>query len=202
MGPWPLIVLAAGASRRFGSDKRFASLADGRSLLERTLAECSRLSAKRYLVLESEREDTQSLALRYGYIPVIAERARNGMGASLAAGVAALPANSTGCWVCPVDLPALDVSALRPLFERLFVAEAGSDASIEALAPSYEGRRGHPAWISAQHFGFLQTLNGDEGAKRLWQAGGGGLCETVDHAGVVLDADTAEQLAAIKDSQM
>lgn len=197
MGPWPLIVLAAGASRRFGSDKRFASLADGRCLLERTLAECSRLSTQRYLVLESEREDTLSLAMRYDYIPVIAGRAGRGMGASLAAGVAALPPDVSGCWVCPVDLPVLEVSALQPLVDRLLAEEAGAGASISALAPSYEGKRGHPAWISTQHFAVLKALDADQGARFLWQVGSGGECQPVDHPGVVLDADTPEQLRAI-----
>lgn len=158
--------------------------------------ECGRLSEQRYLVLESEREDTQSLAKHYDYIPLIAERAGRGMGASLAAGVAALPVAATGCWVCPVDLPALDVSVLQPLVDRLLAAEADSGASISALAPSHEGRRGHPAWISARHFDVLKALDADEGAKRLWQTGGGE-CQPVAHPGVVLDADTPEQLRAI-----
>ena len=198
MGPWPVIVLAAGTSRRFGSDKRFACLADGRYMLERTLDECRRLSALRYLVVDSEQANVLALAQSYDFRSVVAGQAVQGMGSSLAAGVAALPSSVTACWICPADLPALSVAALQPLVQRLLASEAGYEPVVTALAPSFQGRRGHPAWIARSHFDYLLSLSSDQGAKALWQPGAGGQVQAVDHSGVVLDADTPEQLYNIQ----
>lgn len=191
-GPWPVIVLAAGASRRFGSDKRFARVQGDATLLERTLRECKGLARQRFLVLESERPVAMQLAQQYSYQVVIAERAGDGMGASIAAGVKALPESCDACWICPVDLPVLRIDSLHPLLDCIRLTP-----DITALAPEYEGQRGHPVWISRQHFDYLQGLSGDVGARDLWRSDGPGRRIAVDHAGVILDADTPSALRQI-----
>jgi molybdenum cofactor cytidylyltransferase len=62
-------------------------------------------------------------------------------------------------------------------------------------APTYRGARGHPVAIGTRYFADLQTLSGDEGAKKLLAAHGTELeLIAVDDPGVLRDVDTQSDL--------
>jgi molybdenum cofactor cytidylyltransferase len=107
-----------------------------------------------------------------------------GMGASLAAGIAALPSDATAAFVFLGDMPAIPVAILPLLAHAL---------SGGAAAPVVGGRRGHPVLFHASLFGDLERLRGDEGARRLLAGLGTrvALVET-DDEGVLFDVDTED----------
>jgi molybdenum cofactor cytidylyltransferase len=60
----------------------------------------------------------------------------------------------------------------------------------------YRGRRGHPVGFAAELYSELVALSGDEGARRVvarYPVHG----EEVDDAGVLVDVDTQDDLAAV-----
>jgi molybdenum cofactor cytidylyltransferase len=62
-------------------------------------------------------------------------------------------------------------------------------------APTHRGTRGHPVAIGARYFPELQTLSGDEGAKRLLAAHAAEIeLIAVDDPGVLRDVDTQSDL--------
>jgi len=187
MSDLPVILLAAGASSRFGADKLLQRLPDGMPL---ALAALDNLRKAGLQVIAVVRPESKSLAKLFhaaGAQVVICETASDGMGASLACGVRAAP-NAQGWLVALADMPQIQPETIRA------VAEAIDDGVLIAV-PHYRGVRGHPVGFSARFREELSNLSGDEGAKLL----------LVEHArqvrfiecddpGILADVDSPEDL--------
>jgi molybdenum cofactor cytidylyltransferase len=78
-----------------------------------------------------------------------------GMGRSLAAGIAAVPADWDAALVCLGDMPAVEPSLIAAL-----AATPG-----ELVVPLWDGRRGHPVRWPRAAFARLLALTGDTGGK-------------------------------------
>lgn len=153
------ILLAAGASTRFGSDKLLARLSDGTPV---ALASARTLLAgtdRALVVLRSERSELGELLYAHGMQPVVCQDATAGMGTSLACGVKAA-AEATGWLIALADMPFLRSTTISA------VAQAVRAGALIA-APIWNGRRGHPVGFGRQCYPALATLQGDTGAREL-----------------------------------
>ncbi|PPV36976.1 nucleotidyltransferase family protein [Ectopseudomonas oleovorans] len=156
------LMLAAGYSRRFGTDKRRATLADGRSLLAASLAlPCSMLEEV-WLVLRPDESITE-LGLPANIKLVQHPLTAQGMGHSLAAGAERLLAESSADAVAIflADMPAIRRDSLETLFAHAI--------ANTIVLPSYQGKRGHPVLFGRAFWPQLATLSGDAGAKPVLQ---------------------------------
>jgi molybdenum cofactor cytidylyltransferase len=155
------MVLAAGSSSRFGSDKRQALLPDGRTLLEATLANIPPMFTQRILVLHPG--DGELAAVHAGsWETVIAASAALGMGHSLAAGLARCT-SSTGVLVVLADMPAVQPSTYTELARQL--------CRDRIVLPRHGGKRGNPVGIGRDFFTDLGRPQGDQGARQPWPCG-------------------------------
>ncbi|OIQ80047.1 MobA-like NTP transferase domain protein [mine drainage metagenome] len=113
-----------------------------------------------------------------------------GMGASLAAGVAAR-AGESGWLVGLADMPLVPLTAIEQT--RRAIADGASLA-----APFCSGRRGHPVGFAADYKDELLALDGDQGARALIERDAQHLrrIETPD-AGVLMDVDTPPDLLTL-----
>jgi molybdenum cofactor cytidylyltransferase len=109
------LMLAAGYSRRFGSDKRRASLADGRSLLTASLALPCAMLEEVWLVLRPD-EAPAALDLPTGVHIVQNPATAQGMGHSLAAGAERLVAesNADAVAIFLADMPLIRRDSWKP----------------------------------------------------------------------------------------
>ena len=183
------ILLAAGQSRRFGTDKLLHPLADGTPL---ALAAARQLQAALphsvAVVADTQGELAGHLA-RLGLQVVANPRATEGMGTSIACGVAA--SRTAGGWVIALaDMPWVPPAVIRAVANALV---QGADIA----APACRGRRGHPVGFAARHGAALQQLRGDAGARGLIAAHRASL-QLIDTAeqGVLLDVDVPASLPA------
>jgi molybdenum cofactor cytidylyltransferase len=187
------ILLAAGKGERFGGDKLLAPLPGGP---ERGTP-LGVLAARRMLqalpeTLAIVRPDDATLALalgREGLRVVICADADEGMGASLACGVAA--ARDAGAWVVGLaDMPWIAPATITAVAGRL-------RAGASLVAPTFRGQRGHPVGFAARHGTALRALHGDTGARDLIaeHAGTITLIDVAD-AGVLRDVDVPTDLHA------
>ncbi|MGH8434697.1 MAG: nucleotidyltransferase family protein [Pseudomonas sp.] len=182
------LILAAGRGRRFGSDKRRASLPSGARLLASTVALAQRCFAEVYVVLRPE-DEPQLLGLGAGVKIVRCAAADLGMGHSLAAGVRAVAElRSKAVAVLLGDMPWIAESSLQHL------ANAADPERI--VFPLYAGERGHPVIFGRRYWRELEALTGDQGAKAVlsgheeaW------LGIELDDPGVLLDVDIPEALS-------
>lgn len=182
------ILLAAGRGSRFGADKLMHPLADG---IPMVLAAARNLKAAIpdvLTVVNGENLELMALLEEMGVAFSVCPHAAQGMGASLAWGVARTR-QADGWLIALGDMPWIRPETIRT------VAETVTGPSVIA-APAYQGRRGHPVAFGRDHGPALMALSGDEGARRLLAA----LPREVvllpcDDSGVVRDIDIPEEIA-------
>jgi molybdenum cofactor cytidylyltransferase len=153
------ILLAAGASRRFGGDKLLADLGNGQCVAE--LA-CARLLPSVDRLISIVRPNAGDLAVRLaaaGAEVCVFANAHQGMGASLAYGIGQVP-DAAGWLIALADMPMVASADALRIANSL---RAGATIAV----PVSNGRRGHPVGFAQQHFGELTALEGDQGARNL-----------------------------------
>ena len=176
------IVLAAGRSTRFGSDKLLHRLPDGTPM---ALASATALRAavpRTVAVVGAHNEALAALFAAHGIETTIAHQADAGMGASLAAGIDAT-VGARGWVVALGDMPYIRRDTVARVAGAL-------GAGARLAAPAYQGRRGHPVGFSAWFRRELLGLRGDEGARSILRQHEGELVLLdCDDPGVVVDVD-------------
>ncbi len=183
------VLLAAGRAQRFGGDKLLAQFADGPHAGTAVGVVAYRnLRAALDDVIVAVRPADEALRRVFEALDariVVAQRADEGLGASIAAAVNASGA-ADGYVLALGDMP-----FIQP-FTIARVARALADgASI--VAPRYGGRRGHPVGFSSVHRDALAALTGDEGARSIVEREQHALVLVdVDDAGIVRDIDVPE----------
>lgn len=186
------ILLAAGRSRRFGTDKRRASL-DGQPLLLRTVQRWIDARDERLqdllVVLREDDEGERELAnalRRMGVDCTFCADAQLGMGHSLAWGVSRT-AHADGWLIGLGDMPSVQATTIRA------VAQALRPQAI--VLPTHGGLRGHPVGFGRDFAEELLALRGDSGARGVLQAHRDQLhWLELDDPGLLLDIDEPSQL--------
>ena len=158
------ILLAAGYSKRFGSNKLLQPLPAGSPHAGVPIAVAAARNLVEALpesiaVLRPRAQKLGQMLRDAGCNTVVCKNAAEGMGTSLAAGVRA-SAEADG-WV----LALADMPFLRPETIRV-IAKAISDGAAIA-APAYRGERGHPVGFARRFLDELSALHGDQGAREL-----------------------------------
>ena len=152
------LVLAAGASTRFGAQKQLAEL-DGIPLLEHSLRTMRSAPVGRVVVvLGSGADEIAQRVNLHGADPIVCPRWEEGQSASLACGLAEL----AGCEAVVVtlgDQPRVSADAIRRVM-------AGRDGS-SAIRATYDGNPGHPVLLEHALFEPLRDVTGDKGARNL-----------------------------------
>ncbi len=130
-------------------------------------------------------QELAALFERAGCDLVLSMDAARGMGASLAAGVAA-SLDAPGWVVALADMPWLQASTVAAV-----AAAIDTDAAL--AAPRFRGNRGHPVGFGRGHRAALMGLDGDVGARTLLARGTLCWIDTND-SGVLDDVDTPAAL--------
>lgn len=195
--PVVAIILAAGASRRFGSDKRLYAI-DGVNLLQRCLAKPLAMNIPALVVLRpSDRHSIKELLGHYSEDPnvelLFANDAEQGMGHSLACAAHYLNGNDhqqrRSCFREPVaalvllaDMPWIKLESIAKIMDAY--------SANKIVVPTCNSHWGHPILFSRRWFGDLAQLAGDRGAKSVLKTNGGALIELeVSDEGIFRDID-------------
>jgi molybdenum cofactor cytidylyltransferase len=187
------IVLAAGRSIRMGTNKMLAEIG-GEPLILLTLRSLLR-SRARPLILVTGHESEKLLAAVAGLeIGVVSNpRYREGLATSLAAGLAAVPAEAPAALICLGDMPLIGHKLVDALIAR---SEERPEAA--AVVPAHGGEWGNPVLIARKLFPEVAALKGDAGARRLLRGRDDVALLDAPDASVLLDADTPEALAELR----
>jgi CTP:molybdopterin cytidylyltransferase MocA len=189
------IVLAAGRSSRMHDFKPLL-VVGGRSLLERAVGTFTEVGIDDVVVVTGHRGDeVRPIALRSGARVIANGRFDEGMYTSVQAGAASLGPDVSRFFLLPADVP-----LVRPETVGRLARAAGPKGGPAIVYPALHESAGHPPLIStalrdeivaAQPAGGLREL--------LLRHAASSLLVEVDDPGVLIDADTQEDLARIRE---
>ena len=193
--PIAAVLLAAGRSTRMrGSNKLLAEIG-GKPLVRIAAEQALASKAKPVIVITGhERERVEAalkgLPVRLVHNPDFAD----GLGTSVRAGIAAVPADADGAIICLGDMPQVDAA----LIDRLIGAFDPAKGSL-AVMPTIDGKRGNPVLWSRRFFPDLMAIEGDVGARHLIDRYGEAVVEVpVTGKAALVDVDTPEALSGVK----
>jgi molybdenum cofactor cytidylyltransferase len=184
------VVLAAGASTRFGSAKQLVRLA-GRPLLHTTVSRAVEVAGSAtFVVLGARAAELAPLLTHTPASVIINQHWREGIGSSIRVAVARLPPTCTGVMLVLADQAAVSTDDLRRL------ASAWRRQPDYVATALYAGTVGVPAIFPRSRFSELTELRGDVGARRILQRNPDRLVR-VPMESAALDIDTPEDLLAL-----
>jgi molybdenum cofactor cytidylyltransferase len=189
------VVLAAGRSTRMGGPNKLLAEIARRPLVRIAAEEALASRAGPVIVVTGhQRAEVEKvlagLPVQLVHNPNFAE----GLGTSLRAGIAAVPADADGAIVCLGDMPQVD----RRLIDRL-IGAFDPDRSALIVMPTFEGKRGNPVLWSRRFFPDLMAIEGDVGARHLIGRYGEAVVDVpVEGKAALVDVDTPEALIGIK----
>jgi 4-nitrophenyl phosphatase len=155
------IILAAGASTRFGQPKQLLDWG-GRPLAAHAADTALEAGLKPVIVVLGCQAEAARAAL--GARPVQAVmnwRWEEGLSTSMQAGLAALPPETDGAILMQCDQPLLTAGLLQALAARF------EESGAAIVHPAHEGRRGTPTLFSRELFSELAAVSGDVGGRAV-----------------------------------
>lgn len=151
----PIIILAAGASRRLGSPKQ--------------LVQYQGISLLRHTALEAIQSQMGAVHIITGAYPELADEISDlpcaihyhkgwtdGMGSSIAFGVSQIEADAQAVIISTSDQPYITSTIYQQL-----------DGSSSIMVSRYQEGAGPPSYFSSDFFDELRALTGDTGAKSI-----------------------------------
>lgn len=184
------VVLAAGAARRFGTQKLLAPLA-GTPVVRWAVA--SVLAARLdevVVVLGREAEAVRRALAGLAVRTVINPRFAEGLASSLAAGIDALPPTCEAAVIALGDQPTIAPGVI----DALITCWRARGSAI--IAPRYRGERGNPVLFGQAMFAELRAVRGDQGARDVIAQSPGRVAMVDIDDEVPVDVDTPASLAA------
>jgi molybdenum cofactor cytidylyltransferase len=184
------VVLAAGASTRFGSAKQLVRVA-GRPLLHTAVTRAAEVTGNALIVVLGF--DAAALAPLLKHSPgsiVVNQQWREGLGSSIRVGVARLPAACSGVLLMLADQAAVTADDLKRL------AGTWRKQPQYIAAAMYAGTIGVPAIFPRAAFHELAALRGDAGARPILRRNADRVVR-VPMPSAAFDVDTPEDLLAL-----
>ena len=181
------LLLCGGRATRFGSDKLLARIGDV-PLAAMSARSLVAGAGRALAVVPRGARELRDVLAACGCEVVESDACGRGMGASLAAGVAA--SRDAAGWVISLgDMPLVRADTIAAVRAAL---EAGATIAAPFLA---DGRRGHPVGFGAALRGELESLDGDTGARALLARHADRVRKVeVDDPGIVVDVDSVDDL--------
>lgn len=182
------LLLAAGASRRFGTDKLAHALPHGVAVAVQAARHLRSEIDRVVAVVRPGAEATARALAAEGCEIVICADADVGMSASLACGVRAA-GDAAGYLVALADMPFVRPSTIAAVRDAL----AGGALLVR---PYFRTRPGHPVGIGGRFRAELEALAGDAGARDLLEAHAAEMVKLpVGDPGAIRDIDTPADVA-------
>jgi len=185
-----VVLLAAGRSERFGSNKLLADFC-GKPMICRALEAMHAVSCEQSCVVTGCSE-IADLARAYGCGVIWNDSPQLGQSHSICLGVSAM-ADMDAVLLLAGDQPRLTGESLV----RMISSFRASDKGMACLRD--ETHMGNPAVFSKAYFSALTALSGDRGAKGILRAHENDLLVvSCLNQGELADADTPQALAAVQ----
>lgn len=188
------VMLAAGASKRMGTDNKLLQTVDGRPMVRRVAEAALASAADSVIVVTGHEADRVRRALSGLNVHFVHNPSyEDGLSTSVRIGVGRVPNDCMGAMMLLGDMPKLTADTLNALIARF---RACGGRSI--IAPVHKGRRGNPVVWPREFFADMMDQSGDVGARRLLKRYADRIEKIeVDTPAIFLDVDTPDDLDAL-----
>jgi molybdenum cofactor cytidylyltransferase len=185
------VVLAAGASRRFGESNKLLARLEGHTLIECVVTALEAAGVGEIVVVtgwdrSAIEESLRGRQLRFVHNPGW----EAGMGASIGVGIAALDTATSAAFIVPADMPLLTPQ----LITRLIAAFGRTGGERIVFPTTAGGEQRNPVLWPRRHFGALLTLPPETGGKALLQLIAAECLPVAADEAALSDIDTAGEL--------
>ena len=153
------ILLAAGQSTRFGSNKLLHPVAGNQPMLLVSAEKLASVLPGSIVVISDELIDLTKQLEQTGLRVVVNEHAEQGIGSSIACGVGASQ-DASGWLIMLADMPYIKPGTIQLLANKLV-----NDDQI--VAPMLDQQRGHPVGFGQYYKNALLKLDKDTGARTI-----------------------------------
>jgi molybdenum cofactor cytidylyltransferase len=189
--------MAAGQSSRFDSDKRFAKLPGGNTMIEQVIQTVKQTQIDFKLVIKSSDLELEYFKTFPGDNLLVAKNASQGLGASLSDAVTVLEGHYQNCLICLADMPYIKPETYSAVYQKLIEANQQKQqvlAVIPYVEVNGEKKQGHPIAIHNFLYDNFKRLNGEKGGRDvLYQYINQSAFLEVDDLFIIRDIDTAIQ---------
>lgn len=192
------IILAAGQSRRMGTQNKMTAIVNGKAMVQRAVEAALASKAGPVLVVTGHApEQVKSVLSDYDVSFHHNPDYADGLSTSLKAGIAALDTDITGAVVCLGDMPGISETHINRLIDAF---TSGDDGMI--CVPTINGKRGNPVLWGRRFFPAISIVSGDVGARHLIGENPDRVVEVeMNDDAILIDLDTPDALQAYRDSE-
>jgi len=179
------LLLAAGASKRFGRPKLLLPLGNS-TILERSLDNLLDSKVTEVIVVIGYHANEARRLIASKPVKIVVNRDyRQGMSTSLRAGLDMVSSHATAIMIALADLPFITTAAVDTLIEAFKYSNKG------IIVPVHKSKRGHPVILSTKYKDELSRLKGDVGGRETIRRHSDDILEVaVDSESIYQDIDT------------
>ena len=190
------VILAAGSSTRMGTVNKLLTRIDGRAMVRAVVDEMQGSSVRPVVVVTGHEADRVEEVLAGADARLVHNSEyRNGLSASIRAGLAAVPESTQAAVICLGDMPLIKSKHVDKL-----VAAFDPSEGREICVPVFEGKRGNPVLFARRFFAEIAAVRGDVGARHLIGEYEEFVCEVaMDDRAVLVDVDSPQALRELED---
>jgi len=182
------LLLAAGKSTRFGSNKLLHKVIDGTPMLLTSAKNLVSILPRSIVIISKDLDSYQTQLEDLGLQVVINKHADNGMGSSIACGVRASQ-DAMGWLIALADMPYIKTNTIKLIVDKLCTG-------AKIVAPRIGPQRGHPVGFDKQFRNALLALNHDVGASYILEENKSQIdLVATDDVGVLKDIDREVDIA-------
>ncbi len=180
------VLLAAGSASRFGDQKLVYPLPNGVKIATSAARTLKQVLPRCIAVVADYRDEVAKILLSEGYELVINPNPLQGIGSSIHSGIK--HANADAWVIALADMPFIQSQTILNIVEYL------ADG-YKIVAPSFNGRRGHPVGFNGVYKNQLLALNSDVGAINILNQNKAVMkVFRTNDPGVIQDIDTKNEL--------
>ncbi len=159
------VLLAAGASKRFGRENKLLQKISGDSILQKSCQLLRQFEFHEFIIVTTAPGETICTLMNPTKIAVNRDAA-GGLASSIKCGISALAADWQGLLIHLADKPFVQVETIAVIL-REFERCRGKNICL----PLYRGKPGHPVIFPKFMLPELLALKGDQGGKKLLRQG-------------------------------
>lgn len=189
------LVLAAGSSKRMGSENKLLADMGGINMLNLTLSHLKASNAAGIHVVVGYEAELVRRSVKFNDVVFIHNPYyEKGLSTSLVKGIAALPRDIDGAVICLGDMPYVAAGTVNRLIDAFEISKGRT-----ICVPFFENKRGNPVLFPVELFSEMKSMKYDKGARSLIKKYADRISPVnIKSSEILKDIDTPDQLAGAK----